>query len=87
MELEYEEDIRKSLEKYFNGIGYKIADGANFGSDLVIYTKPGPNLSHSKYLLFIIDSKVTWREIISYYRVSSQTSKIALIAFKHQVFI
>ncbi|XP_954532.1 DNA mismatch repair protein, MutS family, putative [Theileria annulata] len=56
MELDYEEDIRKSLEKYFNGIGYKIADGTNFGSDLVIYTKPGPNLSHSKYF-FIISFK------------------------------
>ncbi|EAN33428.1 tRNA intron endonuclease catalytic domain protein [Theileria parva strain Muguga] len=85
MELDYEEDIRKALEKYFSGLGYKTADGTNFGSDLVIYTKAGPNLSHSKYLLFIIDSKVTWREVITYYRVSSQTAKIALVAFKQKV--
>ncbi|UVC49374.1 hypothetical protein MACK_003205 [Theileria orientalis] len=78
--IELEGDPVESIVKYFNKAGYIAADGSKFGGDLVIYSAAGPELTHSKYLLFLIEPKVTWRDIISYYRVASQTAKIPLLA-------
>ncbi|KAL6122484.1 tRNA intron endonuclease [Nucleospora cyclopteri] len=60
--------------------GFFINDGLKYGLDLLVYTEH-PQKVHSKYGLLLYNEKITYREILAYQRVCTNSNKTLLIAF------